>query len=555
MKEYKKLLLLYLSGLFALGLGYIAVLPPFEGFDENSHYSNIRKIAATGKLPAYGSTMLDALVVTYAQTAPMPYGTLRPPFDRNMAYYKFFLNPDTINQYIHNYRQAPVARNYEASTDVSWEALHAPLYYLLLAPVEKITDGLSLVSQVLILRLISFAMVIAGVALSLRTAGEEAFRGFVLYPLLFPMFFAEFGRIGNDSLCMFLSAILALLLSFYSKSSDRESIVIPAQAGILAKTPAFAGVTSRTLSLLIGLVLGAGLLTKAFFIPISAGIAVWMAAAYLWKAEDAHSRKRHVINMLIIGFTALAIGAPWYIGNLINDIPIVGFGEPQMLAQQGGLIAGLEKNFTLHELMEGFAVNLVTWIWEGTWSLVHILPLMYVPMLMLLFLVLGAFAFTLKGRPLKDPAWLGVALFCFFEFGFLRHIIISLAISGTGNTPSAYLHILLPWVAPILGIGIATLARHRLGSMALKLLVSYAVLFQLSILWSQLALFAGCATKGDDKYYHFPDQRLCLNALDTVMENLGTLAWPHLALACFAGGIICFYIVFRNMRKLHEQKN
>ncbi len=535
MKEGRAFWIFYLSGLFLLGLGYIAILPPFEGFDENSHYSSIREIASTLKLPLYGTTTLDAMIADYAKNEPMPYGTFQPPFDKNMTYYRFFQNPAQIRDYRQDYQRTSVAQTYMKSTDLSWEAIHAPLYYLLLAPLERASDSLSMIGQILLLRTVSFLFVIAGVALSMHTADisrNEVAKGFMLYPLLFPTFFIEFGRMGNDSLCMLISAILAFLFYFYREERD-----------------------NKWLSLLIGLTLGMGLLTKVFFIPIGAGVVLWMLIAYAWKARDLRVRKQHIINILIICVSALVIGGQWYIGRLLDGIPIVGFNEPQMLAEQGGLIAGLKKHFTLHGLIEGLAVNLVTWIWNGTWSLVHIPPLLYIPMLILLFLVLGAFALTLRERQFGDPAWLGVILFCFFAAGFLRHIVISIAISGAGNTPSAYLHILLPWVVLALGIGITRITRYRLAYITLKILVSYAVLFQLTILWFQVALFAGCATKGGDKYYHFPNHSFCFDNITNISENLGVLAWPHLASASFAGGVVCFIIATINMRKPSEQKN
>src|ERR1019366_10533663 len=66
----------------------------------------------------------------------------------------------------------------------------------------------------------------------------------MLYPLVLPMFFPEFTRIGNDCLCLFLVGVTAFLLSKWLKDEN-----------------------NKRLSVAIGVVLGLGLLTKAFFIP------------------------------------------------------------------------------------------------------------------------------------------------------------------------------------------------------------------------------------------------------------------------------------------------
>jgi hypothetical protein len=49
---------LYLLTLFLIGLGYLAILPPFEGFDETAHYSSVRQIADTKTIPSKGRVSL-----------------------------------------------------------------------------------------------------------------------------------------------------------------------------------------------------------------------------------------------------------------------------------------------------------------------------------------------------------------------------------------------------------------------------------------------------------------------------------------------------------------
>lgn len=529
MKEYGLIVRIYLCALFLWGMGWLAILPPFEGFDENSHYSNIREIASSGELPVYGVTMLDSLVIDYAKNAPMAYGTMTAPFDTNMNYYRFFQNPDLIANYITIYCNTPVPPDYKEGDTISWEAIHAPLYYLLLAPLEKITHSLPLVSEVFLLRLASFLLVIAAAALSIRNSGSSGFYGFLVYPLLFPAFFSEFGRIGNDSLCILITAALSIAASNYGKST---SSFMP--------------------SLLIGLTLAIGLLSKAFFIPITAAVLSWIFVAFFCKGPN---RKQHFLTMGTIGLTALVLGGIWYLHNIFDNIPTVDFDEMKIVEEQGGMLEGLRKHFSLYGLLQGIIVNMITWIWGGTWSIVHILPVMYLPMLVLFFLIFGAAACALRKKPLTDPIWLGVFILAFFEAGFLRHIFISLAIRGTGSTPGNYLHMLLPWLAPMLALGVNPLLKHRWTNILLKILSVYAVCFQLSIIWSQVALFAGCATKGDDKYYHFPDGTLCLKEAGMIADNLSVIAWPYLALASYACGMFSFGIIILKMRKIREQEN
>ncbi len=532
MKHYTAFSLFYLLGIFLWGLGYLAILPPFEGFDESSHYSGIREIADTGKLPVYGKSRIDTVVTDYQNNAPSPYGTLNPPFDQNITYFKFFARPDRIDSYITTYRNTPIAHSYIPSDNLSWEAQHAPLYYLLLAPFEIISEKLSLVTQIFMLRLGSFLIALAGIALALYAArhSPEALLGFAVYPILFPMFFPEFARLGNDSLSMLVCAVLALLVRRYSRD-----------------------ISNSNLYLALGVTLGIGLLTKAFFIPITAAIAVWLFASNT--VLNPRHMPRTIENVGLLLMTAIVTGGFWYVYKLANHVPIVGFEEPQTLAEQGGLVAGLRQHFSVLGMLQGFAVNFVTWIWAGTWSLARMHALLYAPIILLAVLVLIAFAMKLKEKPLADPAWLTVFLFGFFALGFLRHMVISLAIKGIGNTPAWYLHILLPFAAPCIGIGITTLLRHTWGNIIIKILLALAGLFQLAAIWSQVALFSGCATKGTDKYYVFSNDSFCLDKTGRIFNNLSVLAWPHLALVGFGGGLICLCIVIYRMGTLREEKN
>ena len=156
---------LYLLILFLMGLGYLAILPPFEGFDETAHYSSVRQIADTGTIPIYGVSFLDQEVTDYK--GPFAYGSPEPPFDRDMAYSRFFARPDSVAYYLMAYRQSSGPSFYHASQVWNWEAQHPPLYYMLLAPLEKTTEHFPFVTRILLLRLASYLMALTGVALRL----------------------------------------------------------------------------------------------------------------------------------------------------------------------------------------------------------------------------------------------------------------------------------------------------------------------------------------------------------------------------------------------------
>jgi hypothetical protein len=55
------------------GLGFCALLPPFDGFDETAHYSYIQQIAQTGTWPRLNDP-ITADVDDYLKVAPSTIG-------------------------------------------------------------------------------------------------------------------------------------------------------------------------------------------------------------------------------------------------------------------------------------------------------------------------------------------------------------------------------------------------------------------------------------------------------------------------------------------------
>jgi 4-amino-4-deoxy-L-arabinose transferase-like glycosyltransferase len=502
--------------LLLIGLGYLAILPIFEGFDETASFSSLRQIADAKTIPVNGKSYLDKEITDYK--GPVAYSSGLPPFDGGTVYTKFFEYSELVDSYSQTYRQPHPHSPYAPSKGLNWQAQHPPLYYLLLAPLEKATDHFSFVSQFFLLRLASYLLALAGVAFGLLAIKQSnklgnmspAIIGFILYPVILPMFFPEFARIGNDSLCLFLVGLISLLLSRLLHDGY-----------------------NHRLSIAIGITLGLGLLTKDFFIPIIAAIVL-----FLLLRMQRYRSMRESWRIILTLSPPLLIGAVWY----ANRAKIGGgieINDAIRLAHHGGLIVNLREHFSLFGLARGIAQTAVTWVWAGTWSLTRLPLIFYVPMLLLVFWVIGAYLVGLRRRPLSDLEWLPVWSFIFFGGGLFYHELISLALFGSGSTPGWYLHILMPWVAPAIGLGICSIWQYKPARYLLVGLLSYAVLFQMIALWAQFALFTGCATKAADKYYSFPGRTFCLVQTPQLVDRLAVLGWPVLAAIGFGGGIIC----------------
>ena len=242
------------AAILLIGLGYTAILPPFEGFDEYAYYSSIRQIADTGTMPLFGKSFIDQKIVRYLETAPTSWGTLHPPFEQadRKTYAAFFKDAKAVDYYRRHWSRA-ADWSFAASAMQNWESQHPPLYYLLVAPLMKGTEGLTLPTQVLVLRIFSYLLAFLGLMIGWRATAlvfprTDLTAGYLFYPFIFPMFFGEFARIGNDSLCLLLFAVIySLTLRNIGQSLDRAT------------------------ALATGVCFGLGLLTKAFFIPALAG--------------------------------------------------------------------------------------------------------------------------------------------------------------------------------------------------------------------------------------------------------------------------------------------
>src|SRR5436190_19890894 len=95
----------YVLFLIFVGLTYVALQPPFEGFDEFAHYSSLRQIAHAGSLPIEGASYLDREATEYQ--GPMPYGSGTSPFSGQLgakSYLEFFRDPANVDRYMHAYR-------------------------------------------------------------------------------------------------------------------------------------------------------------------------------------------------------------------------------------------------------------------------------------------------------------------------------------------------------------------------------------------------------------------------------------------------------------------
>eukprot|EP01039_Chlorochromonas_danica_P017156 gene17156-20397_t len=180
-----------------IGLAFIAATPPFEGFDETAHWSYIQQIADIGHGPAPSVDRLSRDVDAYP--GPMRYGEV-PPFEQTgRRTYRSF----------HPGHGLGGPTTFAQGRDLNWQSQHPPLYYILSAPVYRAARGLGWVDHVFALRLFAFILAFGGYVIGVLAVDQYARRAdpelgpwtaviVAAWPFLFPQFFPEFARLGND---------------------------------------------------------------------------------------------------------------------------------------------------------------------------------------------------------------------------------------------------------------------------------------------------------------------------------------------------------------------
>jgi hypothetical protein len=268
-------------------LFYATMLPFWEGYDEWAHFAVIRHVAAGEWLVARNAPVADDIQASL-RLAPVPWemrGFSAPLTTEDVFW--------TLSPQERASREAEFARGASGGGPSleAYEALQPPLYYWLMAPVVRVLAGAGLAWQVLSVRWLSVLVASLTVPLVFRIGrdvflDDHAALGCAAVVAVMPGFALDVARVANDSLAVVLFTML-IALGFRRGGWG------------------------------LGVVLGLGLLTKAYFL---AGI----PAVLLFR------RHRNARVLLPV-----AIGAWWYARNLWTTGTLAGLSESVMLRGTG----------------------------------------------------------------------------------------------------------------------------------------------------------------------------------------------------------------------------
>ena len=405
----------------------------------------------------------------------------------------------------------------------NWEAQHPPFYYALLTPAYLLSERWSLVGQLALLRGLSYfaawlslclAVFVAAKTFPTSGTGRAMIAAPALWPFVFPGWFPEMARLGNDSLV---------------------ALLVACAVAVVACAP----IRRWSTWLLLGVICGLGALTKATFLPFLAVIALLLLHR-TWRRDASPWQ--------FLGFlaTVLAVAGWWYFQRSLETGMLFATDDGLGLKEKGGLIAGLTEHFSVDALAQVIPAAGLSFLWGGTWSFVTPPLAAMVPLVAMSLLIGCAYLYGFRSYRMHPLVQITPLTLGFWALAIIYPTLVFMAMYGRvpfgtlgwGGYPGYYLHSFAPALAPIIGIAITTIARHWLGRTAV---LSFVGLQCRVPVWSDIhaiPLFRWLRQQRHFARFNFASAGACWNDWQRLIDNLDVLAYPLAALWLAAGGAI-----------------
>jgi len=325
-----------------------------------------------------------------------------------------------------------------------YEALQAPLYYWTAAIAYAAFRDRTLLESVFALRI--FSVLIASFLIPLvflaarQSMPPSMAMALAAIVALLPELFFNIARVGNECLGVVLFTLLLLLCSL-----SREGEQTLRRAGM------------------IGISLGLGLLTKAYFIT---AIPVVLILAQPWKSR-LHARRAAVT----IG-TAVLVSGWWYLNNKFTTSSWSGLNEALMI--QGTTVADLVRGVARVDWHNAADSILLSHIWFGGWSSLQVRGWIY--HFFMAVAAAGAFGVALivlrAGSASRAMVAAPLTFYLWFWFGQLYNVLLLFLSKGASTSMGWYLYAVVAAELILLVHGLCYIAPKRFARSLPPLLAS-----------------------------------------------------------------------------------
>ncbi len=532
-----RIILILLAANLLMGLARIAMLPAFEGYDETAHYSRLEAEAFAP--PGTPNAFISKDVENYYRHGPMSprwifardfnnayHAALKngTPFDLAAQekkengytdYRDFFAKPPLVNDYARLYRVQPAPASFTASQTANWQYQHPPFYYVLFSKVLRAAQDQPLLQRLLILRILSYLTAFAGFAIGLfatlrhlELRNNRAARAIAalcaFYPFVMPVYFDEFARLGNDSLCALLFGINWALILWYLRQPKEAFIWV-----------------------LMGVTMGLSYMTKMVMLPADIGFVLFM----LLQPAKGLDRLKPAATA---GAIAAAIG---YLstanGGFSGSIELQAWLHGQGFVKGDGL-PWSEIFFNVRTMLTSMVYNFSDMAMFGTGDVA--VGAIFIALL----LILAKWALAQPRDPRREE-WLPIYPLILLMAGLFLHAVlgaIAYHADHVAVTPSRYIHVAAPALMLIFGAGMYRLLPLRVGKAFCGALLIVGVLFNTVIMALRLAFFTGCAWIGPN----YTGLKLDLGAdackSGTIYDRLAILGWPDFGMICVSASLL-----------------
>jgi hypothetical protein len=415
---------------------YSSALPLWEGFDEWSYFSVLRRVALRGELLVSRDAPIPKDVKGSLEAAPVPWelrGYDAPSITED-AFWRLPAEGRERRQAAFYSLSLGLQKEDAAGGPTAYEALQPPLYSWLMAPVVWLMDSRTLAEQVIAVRWLSALVASATIPLA---------------------FLVGRAGLGEDTAALGVAAVIAVMPEFAVDTFrvSNECLAVPLYTLViwLALRMARSAIRYRRAAAL-GLSLGFGLLAKAYFLTAIPALAIVFARSF-WLQRAA--RGRVAISAAICAVSAALIAAWWYTRNLAATGTLSGLSEAVLIERQG------QSGIFSHALQVRWASALdsiaFSHIWFGGWSSLTVRSWMY----HLFYLLIFAAAIGLIRALKETPLWILATFYGFFWLGQLYNVLLLFAAKGASTSMGWYMYAVVAAEVTLCVAGLRTWVKPR----------------------------------------------------------------------------------------------